>query len=182
MAHVERSGESIIMTTIAFIGLGEAGGLLARGLIASGAEVRAAYDILIHDPVKRNAYLAKTQEIGLAAAEEPAAAVRGVEVVISAVTSDQMVVAAKAVAPHLQPGQFYLDINSASPGMKRAAAALVGARGADFVEAAVMDLVPPHGHTVPMLRAGAKAEPLAAILARFGMNTRALGTTIGDAS
>jgi 3-hydroxyisobutyrate dehydrogenase-like beta-hydroxyacid dehydrogenase len=171
-----------MMTAIAFIGLGEAGGLLARGLIASGADVRAAYDILMHDPVKRNSLLAKTQEIGLAAAEDPGAAVRGAEVVISAVVSDQMVIAARAVAPHLQPGQFYLDINSASPRMKREAAELVTARGAEFVEAAVMDLVPPHGHKVPMLLAGTKAEALAAILGRHGMNTRAVGTQIGNAS
>jgi 3-hydroxyisobutyrate dehydrogenase len=170
------------MTTIAFIGLGEAGGLLARGLRAAGAEVRAAYDIVIDDPAKRHALLAKTREIGLVAAPDPAAAVRDAQVVISAVVSDQMVAAAQAVAPHLAPGQVYLDINSASPRLKRAAAALVEAHGAHFVEAAVMDLVPPHGHTVPMLLAGPRAAPLAELLAGFGMNARAVGTSIGDAS
>ena len=170
------------MTRIAFIGMGEAGGLLAEGLIGAGADVRATYDILIDDPAKRVALLAKTQKIGLSASSNARDAVAGAEVVIAAVVSDQMVVTAKNVAPHLKPGQFYLDINSASPRMKREAAALIEANGAHFVEAAVMDLVPPHGHKVPMLLAGAKAGELAGLLTPYGMNARAVGAKIGSAS
>jgi 3-hydroxyisobutyrate dehydrogenase-like beta-hydroxyacid dehydrogenase len=170
------------MTKIAFIGMGEAGSLLAEGLIGAGADVRATYDILIHNEAKRPAFLAKTQKIGIAAAESAKDAVAGADVVIAAVVSDQMVIAAKNVASHLKPGQYYLDINSASPRMKREAADLIEANGAFFVESAVMDLVPPHGSKVPMLLAGTKAADLQAILAPFGMNVRAVGTKIGSAS
>jgi len=170
------------MTKIAFIGMGEAGGLLAQGLKGAGAEVRATYDILIDDKAKAPAFEARVREFGILASPTAKEAVNGTEVVISAVVSNQMVVAASNVAPHLKAGQFYLDINSASPDMKREAAALVEAQGADYVEAAVMDLVPPHGHKVPMLLAGKKADKLAAILGGLGMNVRAIGTNIGDAS
>jgi 3-hydroxyisobutyrate dehydrogenase-like beta-hydroxyacid dehydrogenase len=170
------------MTKIAFIGMGEAGGLLAEGLIGAGADVHATYDILIHNDAKRPDLLAKTQKIGLSAAESAKDAVAGADVVIAAVVSDQMVIAARNVAPHLRAGQYYLDINSASPRMKREAAELIEANGAFFVESAVMDLVPPHGYKVPMLLAGAKANELQAILAPFGMNVRAVGTKIGSAS
>lgn len=170
------------MTKIAFIGMGEAGGLLAEGLIGAGADVCATYDILIHDDAKRAGLLAKTQKIGLSAAESAKDAVAGADVVIAAVVSDQMVIAARNVAPHLKAGQYYLDINSASPRMKREAAELIEANGAFFVESAVMDLVPPHGYKVPMLLAGSKAANLQAILAPFGMNVRAVGTKIGSAS
>jgi len=170
------------MTKIAFIGMGEAGGLLAEGLIGAGADVRATYDILIHNDAKRPAFLAKTQKIGISAAESAKDAVAGADVVIAAVVSDQMVIAARNVAPHLKAGQYYLDINSASPRMKREAADLIEANGAFFVESAVMDLVPPHGYKVPMLLAGNKAADLQAILAPFGMNVRAVGTKIGSAS
>jgi 3-hydroxyisobutyrate dehydrogenase-like beta-hydroxyacid dehydrogenase len=170
------------MTRIAFIGMGEAGGHLAQGLAGAGAEVRATYDILIEDKAKAPMLEARAKSLGILAASNAKAAVDGAEVVISAVVSNQMVVAARTVAPHLTAGQFYLDINSASPGMKREAAALVEASGADYVEAAVMDLVPPHGYKVPMLLAGKRAEALAAILSGLGMNVRAIGTNIGDAS
>ncbi len=170
------------MTTIAFIGFGEAGGLLAQGLKGAGATVSACYDILIDDPKTAGRIEEKARAQGLAAARTPAEAVAGADVVISAVVCSETVAAAKAAAPHLAPGQIYMDINSSSPGMKRQAAEAVEAHGADFVEAAVMDLVPPHGHKVPMLLAGPKAASLAAMLAPYGMRQEAIGERIGDAS
>lgn len=170
------------MTKISFIGMGEAGGHLAQGLKAAGAEVRATYDILIENKAKAPLFEARVKGLGLQPSLTAQEAVAGADVVISAVVSNQMVVAAKNVAPHLKAGQFYLDINSASPGMKREAAAMVQAQGADYVEAAVMDLVPPHGYKVPMLLAGKKADKLAEILGGLGMNVRAIGPNIGDAS
>jgi 3-hydroxyisobutyrate dehydrogenase-like beta-hydroxyacid dehydrogenase len=170
------------MTKISFIGMGEAGGHLAQGLKAAGAEVRATYDILIENKAKAPLFEARVKGLGLQPSLTAQEAVAGADVVISAVVSNQMVVAAKNVAPHLKAGQFYLDINSASPGMKREAAAMVQAQGADYVEAAVMDLVPPHGYKVPMLLAGKKADKLAEILGGLGMNVRTIGPNIGDAS
>ncbi len=170
------------MTTIAFIGFGEAGGLLAQGLKGAGATVPACYDILIEDPKTAGRIEAKARAQGVTAARTPAEAVASADVVLSAVVCSETVVAAKSAAPHLKPGQIYMDINSSSPGMKREAAAAVEASGADFVEAAVMDLVPPHGHKVPMLLAGRKAQALAALLAPYGMRVEAIGERIGDAS
>lgn len=170
------------MTVISFIGFGEAGGLIAKGLKGDGAEVRAAYDILIDDPAKSGALRQKAAALNIGAAASNAEAVDGVDVVISAVVSSQALAAAKATAPHLKPGQFYLDINSAAPKVKRKVAAVIDDAGANFVESAVMELVPPHGHKVPMLLAGAKAKALADLLTPFGMNVRAIGTNIGDAS
>ncbi len=165
------------MTVIAFLGFGEAGGILAQGLLAAGAEVRAAYDILIDDGATSAALKAKADAAGI-----EASASAGADVVISAVVSDQTVAAAENAATHLQSGQFYLDINSTSPAAKRRAAEVVEASGADYVEAAVMDLVPPHGIRVPMLLAGRRAAELAQILSGFGMDVTAIGKNIGDVS
>ena len=170
------------MTTIAFIGFGEAGGLIAKGLQGAGATVGACYDILIEDPKTAGKIADKARAQGVRAARTPAEAVAGADVVLSAVVCSETVAAARNVAPHLVPGQIYMDINSSSPGMKRQAAEAVEANGAAFVEAAVMDLVPPHGHKVPMLLAGAKAATLAAMLAPYGMRVEAIGERIGSAS
>jgi 3-hydroxyisobutyrate dehydrogenase-like beta-hydroxyacid dehydrogenase len=170
------------MTTIAFIGFGEAGGLLAQGLKGAGATVTACYDILIDDPKTAGKIEARAAERGIEAARSPAEAVAGADVVLSAVVCSETVVAAKSAAPHLKPGQIYMDINSSSPGMKREAAAAIEASGAAFVEAAVMDLVPPHGHKVPMLFAGAKAKELETLLTPYGMRLEAIGDRIGAAS
>jgi 3-hydroxyisobutyrate dehydrogenase-like beta-hydroxyacid dehydrogenase len=115
-------------------------------------------------------------------AASPQEAVTGAEVVISAVVSAEAEAAATSVAPYLTPGQFYLDINSASPAVKKRVAAIIEGSGANFVEAAVMDLFPPHGHKVPMLLAGPRAKELEAILRRYDMHVEAIGEAVGTAS
>lgn len=107
---------------------------------------------------------------------------QGADVIISAVVSKEIIVAARNVAPHLSAGQYYLDINSTSPAAKKEAAAIVEASSACFVEAAVMDLVPPHGHKVTMLLAGNKSQALQDVLLPYGMNVKSIGTEIGNAS
>jgi len=167
---------------ISFIGFGEAGSLLAKGLIEAGAQVPACYDILIDDPKTAQALKDKAKALGVTAAATAQEAVAGADIVISAVTTSNTLEAAQNVAPHLAQGQIYLDINSTSPEIKRKAAQVIEASGADFVEAAVMDLVPPHGHKVPMLLAGKAAQQATDALATYGMNVTALGDKIGDAS
>ena len=173
---------SVVSATIAFIGFGEAGSALAGGLIAAGATVRAAYDILIEDPTTAPAMRDRAREIGIEASACSADAVAGADIVVSAVTSKQMRRAAETAAPHLKSGQVYLDINSASPAAKREVAAAIEAGGGAFVEAAVMDRVPPHGHAVPMLLAGPRAAWVADTLTPFGMNVTTIGDEIGNAS
>lgn len=170
------------MTTLAFIGFGEAGQSIATGLLGAGAKVAAAYDILFPDAERGASLRDAAGRLGVVAAKNAADAVGGADIVLSAVTSDQTVIAAGNAAPHLSAGQVYMDINSASPGMKREAAALVEGVGAHFVEAAVMATVPPYGHKVPMLLAGDKAGELAGMLRPFGMDVEPVGTQIGQAS
>lgn len=170
------------MTTLAFIGFGEAGQSIAAGLIESGMTVPAAHDILFRDEAGGAGPRAAASRLGVAASSDPEGAVAGADIVLSAVTSDQTVIAAGNAAPHLKSGQIYMDINSASPGMKREAAALVEGVGAHFVEAAVMATVPPYGHKVPMLLAGTSAEELAGMLRPFGMDVEPVGAEIGQAS
>jgi len=105
-------------------------------------------------------------------AADPAAAVKGSDIVIGAVTAASSQDAARSVAPYLTAGQFYMDINSTSPAVKKANAETLAASGAAFVEVAVMESVPPHGHKVPMFLAGPKAEALADKLRPLGMMSR----------
>src|SRR6516162_8810326 len=50
---------------IAMIGLGEAGGLLAQGLVASGMFHVAGYDALLKDPATAPAVRSKISSIGI---------------------------------------------------------------------------------------------------------------------
>lgn len=173
-------------TRFAFIGFGEAAQYLSRGLLDAGAEVTGAYDILFDMPdgggERGDAVRAALAARGITAAADNASAVAGADLVFSAVTAKQVSAAGDATGPHLQPDQIFLDINSASPGAKRQAATAVTAAGADYVEAAVMSNVPPHGHKVPMFLAGAEAEKAAALMTPFGMDVKVVGPDIGQAS
>jgi len=170
------------MTTFTFIGFGEAGGLIAEGLIRSGASVSSIYDILIREPSMAPALRAKAERIGTMATEEIGTALAGADLIFSAVTCSDSAIAAECVAAHIQPGQTYLDINSTSPMMKQENAQRIESTGAAYVDIAVMDLVPPHGHKVPMLLAGRTAETVAPILQGFGMSVDAIATEVGAAS
>lgn len=167
--------------TIALIGFGEAGHGIGRGLAAEAEVAVRAYDVRFVGADAR-ALLAKAHAARVAAHEALADALDGAGIVLSMVVGSAAVAAGAAAAPHLTTGQVYVDLNSVSPATKRAVEQAVAASGARFVEAAVMARVAPHGHRVPLLLAGRAARPLAARLNAVGMNARAVGEEIGQAS
>ena len=103
-------------------------------------------------------------------------------VLLSTVTANQAQTAAEQNAPHLTNAHLYADLNSVSPALKQSIAQLIEARGARFVEIAIMSPVPPHGHRVPMFLGGAHAQVLVELLAPYGMSLEIISTQIGAAS
>lgn len=65
------------MTTLAFIGFGEAGQSIAAGLIESGVTVPAAHDILFREEAGGAGPRAAASSLGVSASAEPAGAVAG---------------------------------------------------------------------------------------------------------
>lgn len=169
-------------TTIGFIGFGEVGQTFARGLRAAGDIRVVAYDVLFDDPARRDAHRARTEAAGAVPADSPAEAARGARVVISAVTADQVEGVAAAAARYLAPGQYFLDVNSASPATKTRAAAIVAACGAHYVEGAVMAAVLGPGLRVPILAGGPEAAAATELLNGLGMNLTAVSREPGRAS
>ena len=166
------------MTILALIGFGEVGQTFAKGLMAKEGVQVAAYDLLFDKPVR----IAQAQAMGVRVAADAADASRDARVVISAVTAAAALEVAQAAARHLRPGQIFLDVNSASPGTKKAAAGQVGTSGADYVEGAVMAAVSGSGHKVPILAGGPAAETAAVILNGLGMNLTPVAKEYGRAS
>ena len=112
---------------IAFIGFGEVGSILARDLRAAGQDVVAAFDIAFADPASRAARNLQAQGVARAASAAEAAA--GAEVVFCCVTAGSALAAARSVAGGVAHGPFVVDMNSVSPGTKRAASDAVTAAG-----------------------------------------------------
>jgi 3-hydroxyisobutyrate dehydrogenase-like beta-hydroxyacid dehydrogenase len=163
---------------IAFIGYGEVGQTFARQFLARGDVEIAAYDILFDaGPLAERA-----RHAGVTAARNAAEAGRDADIVISAVTADAVLDVAREAQAYLEAGQFFFDINSASPNTKTRAAEIVNKTGAHYIEGAVMAAVLAPGITVPVLAGGPAAADLVTRMNAIGMNVRAVATEYGRAS
>ncbi|HEX4643651.1 MAG TPA: DUF1932 domain-containing protein [Candidatus Acidoferrales bacterium] len=166
---------------IALIGFGEVGGIFGRDFAASGFAV-STFDIMLNAEPARSILLEKARQADVSACDSLAAAIRGADLVISAVTASSAVDVAENAAPLLRSPQIYLDINSVSPETKRKIADAMDTFLATFVEAAVMAPVSPQRLKVPMLLGGVHAATVAGQLLAIGMNVRPVSERVGVAS
>jgi 3-hydroxyisobutyrate dehydrogenase-like beta-hydroxyacid dehydrogenase len=166
---------------IGLIGYGEVGRIFGAGL-RPGVGWIGAWDLAFNDAALRDEPLAHAASAGVVACPGVATLCEQATLLVSAVTASQTLAVARAVAPHLRPGTAFLDLNSASPGTKQQAAALVHAAGGQYLEAGVMTSVPPHGLRVPMLLGGPHAARWQPVLAQLGLNATVASEQLGIAS
>jgi 3-hydroxyisobutyrate dehydrogenase-like beta-hydroxyacid dehydrogenase len=162
---------------IGFIGFGEAGFHIAKGLRQPGIASISAFDIHVTDQVRQRARETETRLV-----ENNRELAQSCDILLSAVTADQAFHAAEQNAPHLTAQHIYADLNSVSPGMKQSIARVIEASGARFAEIAMMAPVPPYGHKVPMLAGGAGAQELVDRLAPFGISAEIVSREVGTAA
>lgn len=151
---------------VALIGLGEVGRVLAEDF--GNDHELIAWDTAFADPdskASRNAVAT-----GIETAGSSTESVMGVDVVIAAVTAANTEAAAAAVADAIAPSAYYLDLNSASPGQKTRAAALIDGAGGAYVEAAVMSPINPLRLGAPILLGGAHANAFVSVAADVGFS------------
>jgi 3-hydroxyisobutyrate dehydrogenase-like beta-hydroxyacid dehydrogenase len=179
-ADIQTSEKEAAVTAIGFVGFGEVAARLSAAVLAHGGRV-SAYDVLLDagagaETLKRRAGDAPV-EFG------PLSRVVGdSEIVLSTVTTDVAAGAAAACAPHLKPGQIFVDLNATSPAIKRRIGETIAASGADFVEGAILGAIGVTGARTRILVCGEKAEPAARTLTRLGLNVGFYGREIGRAS
>ena len=168
---------------IGIVGYGEVGKIFGAGLKnAQGVSAVGAWDLKFAHPEQQAAQRAHAMQAGVEAHESMRSLCEASDLVISAVTASNTLAVAREAAPWLRPGAMFLDLNSASPGVKQMCSALVDSAGAHYVEAGVMTSVPPYGIRVPMLLGGRKAAKLAQALAAWGLDAKAVSERLGVAS
>lgn len=163
---------------ITLIGFGEVGGIFGRDFTAAGLKV-STFDILLNAETSRSAMLAKAEGANVRACDTLDEAIRGADLVISAVTASSAAEVAGNAAQILCGGQIYLDLNSVSPDTKREIARTLSATPAAFVEAAVMAPVAPQRVRVPMLLGGPAAAIATERLRQIGMNVKPISDNVG---
>jgi len=166
---------------VGLIGFGEAGGIFGQDMTAAGLQVRT-FDILFRANQCRETMIEKARQLKVQPCDTPSDAIKGADLVLSAVTASSATDAAREAADSLSREQIFMDINSVSPETKREIAELVGPSAGAFVESAVMAPVPPQRLKVPMLLGGESAAEVAQLLQAIGMNATAISDRIGVAS
>ena len=168
--------------TLGFIGFGEAGFAIAKGLHEAGLE----RILFIHghrsDPKRAALAARRGREAGAVVLESPADLAARSGYLLSVVPPDAAVAAAAEIAPFLGAGKTYVDLTSSSPREMQAAARLIEATGSFFIDGALMGPVPAEGHKVLTFLAGPQAEAAAAALNGIGMNCRTVGQEAGQAA
>ena len=168
------------MTNIGIVGYGEAGSVFAKALAGKGAVVwafdKAWSESASGPPLKENAGEHSIRFCSLADLLASA------DIVLSTVTTDAALDAARACVVDLRAHQYYCDLNSTAPAIKVELHSLVEPSGAAFVEGAILGAIGVTGGRTKILLGGVHAEALSGTLNRFGLETSAYSEEIGKAS
>jgi 3-hydroxyisobutyrate dehydrogenase-like beta-hydroxyacid dehydrogenase len=171
------AGPAPAALTVAVLGLGEAGGTIARDLTAAGVRVRG-YDPAVPAPP------------GVMAAASDADACQGAGLVLSLTTAGEAEKALEQALPglggpatHGEAGRAaYADANTGSAGLKQRLAATAEQAGVPFADIALMAPVPGRGLGTPMVVSGPAAEDVARLLGAYGATVSVLPGPAGAAA
>jgi 3-hydroxyisobutyrate dehydrogenase-like beta-hydroxyacid dehydrogenase len=167
---------------IGFLGFGEAGFHLARGLREAGALPLIAFDIKAPHGIEDERIRTRAAETGTRLVETPRALAESARVILSVVTARQAHDAAKNLASDLTADHLYVDLNSVSPATKQQIAAAIAAGAGRFVEGAIMAPVSGADHRVPILLNGAWASELGSVLSPYRMRVEVMDGPTGAAA
>jgi 3-hydroxyisobutyrate dehydrogenase-like beta-hydroxyacid dehydrogenase len=167
---------------IGFLGFGEAGFHLARGLRGAGAPPLVAFDIKAPHGTEDDRIRSRAAETGTRLVETPRVLVEHARVILSVVTAASAHDAATNLARDLTADHLYVDLNSVSPATKQQIAAAIGAGAGRFVEGAIMAPVSSGDHRVPILLNGDSASVLVDALTPYRMRLEVMDGPIGAAA
>lgn len=168
---------------IGIIGFGEVGKIFA-GALANQPNIThvAVWDARWRDGPPKNADALALTNARVRRCTSVTELCAHAEFIFSAVTASNAFAVAEEAAQYVSPNTIFIDLNSASPGTKKRAAAALLAAKAHYVDAGVMTSVPPYGIRVPMLLGGSHALRIAETLRGWGMDVTVVSTEIGVAS
>lgn len=156
--------------TVAVLGLGEAGWLIAADLARSGASVTA------YDPAKVD-----TPE-DVIRVDEPETAVIGANLVMAITSASVSPSVMAATLDAIEAPTVYADLATSAPGLKAEMASTAADKGVPFADVALMAPVPGRGLAVPSLASGDGAVAYQELINALGGTVEVIGETAGRAS
>ncbi|MDR3589173.1 MAG: NAD(P)-binding domain-containing protein, partial [Negativicutes bacterium] len=166
---------------LGFIGFGEVGFEISRGLKEEGLGGIIAFDPQARDPKHGKAVQERAKEAGVRLVETGADVERQADVINAAVPGSRALQAALDVVPELTGGKIYLDVSTSSAPTKKKIAEAVQAKKAGFVDGAMMGALSLNRHKVPTLVSGAASDELIRLLTPYHMSLEKVSDIPGDA-
>ena len=158
------------MMRITVFGLGEAGSLFAADLAAVGVAVYG-YD---PKPVATPA--------GVVRFDNPVDAVKGADVVMSLTAAANAEEALQQALSAIPATALYAELSTAAAGLKRKLAGIAVERSLQFVDIALMTIVPGYGLKTPALASGPGAERYVSVFTQYGVPVEAISDIPGEAA
>lgn len=164
---------------LGFIGFGEASYSIAKGLYESSKPEIIAYDVMADTlPIISN----RANECQVSLVSSLETLINSSDVILCATSAKYALPIAQEAVSFLTEGKVYADLNSASPRIKKEIADLIADSKALFCDCAVMEIVPPHKHRVPIAVSGSGAELCSYMLNSIGMNVTFVNSIAGSSS
>ncbi|TWT01801.1 NAD(P)-dependent oxidoreductase [Planomicrobium sp. CPCC 101079] len=167
---------------IGFIGFGEAAFNICDGLHSAGIKEIYSFDKMQDDERFGPAIHARADKTQVTLVGSLQELLSHAAIIFCATSAKFAVGIAQEVAPFLKEDHIYVDLNSASPEVKKQIDEAVRGANSRFVDGAVMEPVPKHRHQVPIMASGNGATVLKDIMSPFEMNITVVNEHAGSAS
>lgn len=167
---------------LGFIGFGEAAFSICKGLKLNSASEIYVFDVMLQDDKLRPIIQQKAEDIGVGLKMSLSDLIEQCEFILCATSAKVALTIAQDAVRSLRTGKIYADLNSASPTIKRKIGTIIEDSGALFVDCAIMEIVSPLLHKVPISASGKGAAVFVDSLNKMGMNVRYINDLSGSAS
>ncbi|WP_153733142.1 NAD(P)-dependent oxidoreductase [Sporosarcina obsidiansis] len=166
---------------IGFIGFGEAASQISEGLLAEGVAEICAYDANQDDQKFGPAIRGKANDLQVVLKDSLHNLALESDILISATSAKYAISVAKEIKPFLTENHLFVDLNAASPQVKKEINTIIAGL-AKFVDVAVMESVPKFQHRVPLLASGEGAKEFAQFGSHNKMDITVIDEEPGSAS
>ncbi len=175
------------ISTVALLGLGEAGTAIARGLAEHWRGQAKEHHIIAVDKAQKDnirgpAITRRAAEIGVEINDHYTEALSAANIVFSVVTGIDAADAASSAKGLLKPGTLYLDVNTLTGKQTSDIELRMKNSGLNYIDVAAMGGFSTYGHRAPLVLSGEKAEQAAAWMQPLGFDVTVMSDRAGDAS
>ena len=166
---------------LGFVGYGEIGSTLGRGLRAAGLASIAAYDRYAFDGPFADLIQGRARDAGVTLMRSNQELADAADVIVSVTPGSASLDSAAAFVGCLTERHTFIDFASATPKIKQAVAARLAGSGALLGDGSI-EGTPKNGYAMPILVSGPAGERVRDLLVPFGMQITSVGETLGTAS